>query len=240
MALTKQKRKEMSELIYSVFSALDPTGTNTEKYKNMFEPMSDEQFDKFFKNLFKNEDQYLILDVIEYENSPKINNIEKAANILKVPLMEKVACPFINGDPNHPILTKEPVPVGYLHIKRMQQILSKKNTSSTNISNRSAITGQVINKDKNARESDLENFALVTLNANNCLRELNGPRADDLEMKTQMLSEISKKGYVSLDELPSRLGNKTALNTINVYMIGMGIDSDLVTNSLALPKTLKS
>ena len=63
----------------------------------MFEPMSDDQFDKFFKNLFSNEDLYLILDVIEYENSPKINNIEKAANILKVPLMEKVACPFING-----------------------------------------------------------------------------------------------------------------------------------------------
>lgn len=122
----------------------------------------------------------------------------------------------------------------------MQQLLSKKNTTSTNISNRSAITGQVINQDKNARESDLENFALVTLNADNCLKELNGPRADDLEMKTHMLNEIAKKGYVSLEELPSRLSNKTTLNTLSVYMYGMGIDSDLVTEGLVLPQTLKS
>lgn len=238
--MDKKKRKEMCDLIYRVFDALDPSGTNTQKYKNMFEPMSDAQFEKFFKNLFSNEDLYLILDIVEYEHSVKIDNIEKAANILGVPLMEKVACPFINGNSEEPVLTKEPVPVGYLHIKRMQQILSKKNTTSTEISNRSATTGQVINKDKNARESDLENFALVTLNADNCLKELNGPRADDLEMKTTMLSEIAKKGYVSLEELPSRLSNKTALNTISVYMYGMGIDSDLVTEGIVLPQTLKS
>lgn len=112
MALDKKKRKEMCDLIYNVFNALDPSGTNTEKYKNMFEPMSDAQFEKFFKNLFSNEDLYLILDIVEYEHSVKLENIEKAANILGVPLMEKVACPFINGDKDHPILTKEKVPVG--------------------------------------------------------------------------------------------------------------------------------
>lgn len=239
MAITPAKRKEMESLIYSVFSALDPTETNTNKYKAMFSSMSDAQFDKFFKDLFKNEDRYLILDIVNYERDLTIEQIEDAAKILDVPLMEKVAMPFVNGDADRPVLTKYEVPVGYLHIKRMQQILSKKNTTSTNISSRSALTGQVVAKDKNARESDTETFSLVTLGAENSLRELLGGRADDLVMKTEMYSEISKKGYVSLEELTNNVENKTTLNTVDTYLIGCGIKSDLVTKSLALTRTLK-
>jgi len=239
MAITPKKRKEMESLIYSVFSALDPTETNTDKYKAMFSPMSDAQFDKFFKNLFENDDLYLILDTVNYERDLTIEQIEDAAKILGVPLMEKVAMPFVNGNKDNPVLTKYEVPVGYLHIKRMQQILSKKNTTSTDISSRSQLTNQVVGKDKNARESDAETIALVTLGAENSLKELLGGRADDSVMKTEMYSEIAKKGYVSLNELTNNVENKTTLNTVDTYLIGCGIKSDLVTKSLALPKTLK-
>lgn len=238
MALTKNKRKEMETLIYDTFTALDPSGVNTEKYKNIFSKMSDAQFDTFFKKLFKDDNQYLILDTVDYENSLKLEYVEKAAKILGVPLFEKVAMPHINKDKDHPIVTKFECPVGYLNIKRMQQILSKKNTTSTEISARSALTGQVTGKDKNARDSDQENFALVTLDSNDTLRELLGPRADDMVMKTQMYSEIAKKGYVSLDELTSKVENKTTLNTVDAYLIGMGIKSDLVTDGLVVKKTL--
>lgn len=239
MGLTPKKRKEMEDLIYTVFTALDPSGTNTAKYKTMFSGMTDAQFDKFFKNLFANDDLYLILDIISYERELTIEQIENAAKILNIPLMEKVAMPFSNGDPDNPVITKYEVPVGYIHIKRMQQILSKKNTTSTDISKRSALTGQVVDKDKNARISDQETFSLITINATDSLRELLGGRADDTVMKTEMYSEISKKGYVSIDELTDNPNNKTTLNTVDVHLLGMGIKSDLVTKTLALNKTLQ-
>lgn len=239
MAITSAKRKEMENLIYKVFSTLDPSEVNTNKYKAMFSSMSDNEFDKFFKNLFANEELYLVLDIVNYERDLTIENIEAAAKVLDVPLMEKVAMPFVNGNTDSPVLTKYEVPVGYLHIKRMQQILSKKNTTSTDISSRSALTGQVVNKDKNARESDAETFSLVTLGAEASLRELLGPRADDMTMKTEMYSEVSKKGYVSLDELTNNVENKTTLNTVDTYLLGCGIKSDLITKTLALPRTLK-
>lgn len=238
MAITKEKRKKMEETIYKTFDLLDPSGTNTAKYKAMFEPMSDNQFDNFFKTFFKNEDTYLILDIVDYEREVKLEDIEKAADYLKVPLFEKVAMPFINGDKDRPTLTKYEVPVGYLHCKRMQQILTKKNSTSTDISSRSAITGQVVNKDKNARQSDQENFALVTIGADNILKELLGGRADDMVMKTQMYSEIAKKGYVSLEELTDNVVNKTTLNSLDVYLHGMGLETDLITRGNELPKTL--
>ena len=239
MAINSAKRKEMENLIYKVFSTLDPSEVNTNKYKSMFSNMNDSQFDKFFKNLFDNEELYLVLDIVNYERDLTIENIEAAAKVLDIPLMEKVAMPFVNGNTDNPVLTKYEVPVGYLHIKRMQQILSKKNTTSTDISSRSALTGQVVNKDKNARESDAETFSLVTLGAENSLRELLGGRADDMTMKTEMYSEISKKGYVSLDELTNNVENKTTLNTVDTYLLGCGIKSDLITKTLALPRTLK-
>ena len=146
--------------------------------------------------------------------------------------------PFANENKTSSAFTKYEVPVGYIHMKRMQQILTKKNSTSTDIDKRSSITGQVTGKDKNARVSDQENFALVTLGADNILKEMMGPRADDITMKQEMLAEISKKGYVSLSELNSKVENKTTLNTVDTYLLAMGIKTNLVTDGLVVKKTL--
>ena len=147
--------------------------------------------------------------------------------------------PHLSMDKNKVIVTQEPVPVGYLNIKRTQQTVSKKNGISTDIDKRSALTGQVIAEDKNGRESDLENSMLVSLGLEDTLRELNGPRSDDIVMKHQMLQDITTKGYLSLKDLDSDLTNKTTLNTVNVFLLGMGLNSDLVTSGLMLPSTIK-
>lgn len=237
--IDKNIRKKMESLVYSIFGALDDTGANVDKYKEFFSSMSDGQFDTFCKDFFKNEDQYLILDVADYERDLKMENVEKAANILDIPLFEKVAMPFVNMDTNEPVVTKFEVPVGFVHLKRVQQILSKKNTTSTEISSRSALTGQVVGKDKNARDSDTENFALVTLEATDTLRELLGPRADDMVMKNEMYTKIAKDGYVSLNDLTYNVDNKTTLNVLDAYLIAMGLKSDLITEGLLVKKSLK-
>ncbi len=237
--ITSLKRKRMEDLIYSVFSALDPTGKNTKHYREEFSAMSDKQFDSFFKDLFANENDYLTLTVVDYEIELTFESIEKAAGILKIPLFEKVYCPHYTMDKGNVISTKEPVPVGYCHIKRTQQILAKKNGLSTASDIRSALTGQVTASDKNGRQSDLENFMLISYNMKDTLKELNGPRSDDMVMKEEMITAISNKGYVSLEELDSDVVNKTTLNTVDTFLLGMGLNSDLVTKGLMLKKTLK-
>ena len=185
------------------------------------------------------ENDYLVLDIVDYERDLKIENVEKAAKLLNVPLFERVVMPYASTDKDKPSVTKYEVPVGYIHCKRVQQFLRKKNATSTDISMRSAISGQVMGKDKNARDSDLENYALVTLGAEECLREFMGPRADDPVMKNEMYTQIAKNGYVSLNDLTSDVKNKTTLNTIDVFFTGMGIKTDLVTDGLLVKKTIK-
>lgn len=237
--IPKTKRKKMEDLIYRVFDALDPSGVNTARYKKLFQPMSDNQFETFFKNLFSDDNLYLNLDIVEYERDLKLDNVEKAAKVLNLPLFEHVMMPFINDDKVNPIVTKIRVPVGYIHLKPMQQLVSKKNTTSTSIGERSSLTGQVTGKDKNARDSDTENISMITIGAEESLKELLGPRADDQVALNQMLNSIKTKGYVSQKDIKTELKNKTSLNTVDVFLMGMGFKSDLVTDGLLLNKTVK-
>lgn len=232
-------RNKMEKLIYDTFDAYDPSGTNTDRYKGIFKNMTDKEFTKFFDEFFKNEDEYLILDIVDYEHDITIENIEAAADVLGIPLFEHVIMPSKSPDPKNPIATKYEVPVGYCHIKRVQQMVRKKNSTSTDLGERSALSGQVTGHDKNSRESDVENYALVTLGATENLRELLGPRADDMVMKDEMYSAITNKGYISINDLTDDVANKTALNTVDVYFLSMGIKTDLITKDLVIKRTLK-
>ncbi len=101
MAIDATKRKKMETLIYSVFDKLDPTGTNTSKYKAKFQDMSDAQFDSFFKQFFANDKEYLTLDVVEYERGLDLDKIEAAAKIMGVPLFEDLYMPHLTMDKNN-------------------------------------------------------------------------------------------------------------------------------------------
>ena len=230
----------MTNIIYGFFRAFDKSGSNTKTYKELFEPMTDAKFTSFFKKFFASDLEYLVLNIVDYERSITMDDIKRAAKFLNIPLYEYVYIPHITGDREHPVVTKEPVAVGYINIKRTQQTVAKKNGLSTNIDKRSAITGQVVRGDKNGRESDLENIMLTSLGLNKTLKELNGPRADDLVMKQQMLQDINTKGYTKLEDLEDNIENKTTLNTVDTYFLGMSLKTDLVTKGLKTISTIKN
>lgn len=230
-------RKEIEKLIYDTYDALDPSGTNTNKMKNMFEPMTDKQFEEFFKRFLKNDQEQFTLDIVEFEHDLKFEYCEKAAKILNIPLMEYIYLPHLTMDKKHVIVSKERCLTGYINVKRTQQFLYKKNGLSINNEKRSSTTNQVVDKDKNARDSDIEASMLVSLGADHILQEFHGPRADDMVMKRQMNQSIATKGYVVLDELDNVSTNKVTLNTVNTYLLGMMLKSDMVTDSYILPRT---
>ena len=156
-----------------------------------------------------------------------------------ISLFEYVYMPHITMDQKNVVRTPLPVPVIWLNIKRTQQTVMHKNGLSTTVDTRSPITNQLVGADKNGRSSDLENTMLVSMGLTNTLHELNGPRSDDLVMKNTMQRDISTKGYYKISESESNVTNKTTLNTVNTYLLGMGLQSDLVTTGLMLKNTLK-
>lgn len=236
------KRKEAEKLVYDVMDALDPSGVNTKKYRDMFAGMTNAEFKKFMEQIWLDDNFNFMLDVVDYDRSLKLENIEKAAKIIGIPLEEHIIMPFSNMDLENPVVSKEKFITMYIIDKRMQQTTQKKNSTSIHISERSAITNQAINDDKNGRESDVENMALIARGAINNARELNGFRADGMQRKTKAYYDATTKGSISLEEVESVAGidDRTTLNTIDVYYLGMGIKTDLVDESLVLSKTLKN
>ena len=240
MALDDKKAKAIKKMVYDVFDRLDPTGKNTEYYKKKFESMSVSQFDTFLKGFFKDPNAYLTLSIQPYVNDTKLDDIEKAADYLGVPLFERVAMPYLNSYDDEVYWTQQKVPVMYIHMKRVEQLASKKNSMSTDITKRNPKTGQVVGDDKNGRMSDMENIAMCVIGDDNILKEFMNAKADNMYMKTEMLKQIQNDGYVDLSKIPSRASDKIALNTLDIYFTSCGVKTDLVTEGLLLSRTLQN
>lgn len=236
MKSIKEKRKYFMDYVTKMYDILDPSGTNTKMFKEKYEKMSDDEFSKSVESFLNNDKiKGFYLEVVEFERDLSLENIFKCADALNIPLFERVATPHINGDPDNAIVTPEPVPTGYIHAKRMQQTLLKKNSGSIRIEQRSAKTGQVIGKDKNATNSNVETYSMVATNSINALKEIMGPRADNMVAKNQMYNAINRDGFVSLNELSNKQEDKIALNSLDVYFTMQGFRTNLVFPNDVIP-----
>ena len=230
------KRKEAEAILYKVMDALDPTGTNTAWYRELFSTMSDKKFKDLMMDMFNDFNLNFILQIKDFEREITLEQCESAAKVLNIPLEEYVIVPFANMDKEHPVVTKYPVIVGYHNECRTQQTNAKKNSTSIHNTQRSAITGQVVGDDKNGRSSDQENMALTVLGATNILKELNGFRADGVKRNNFAVAQIATTRQCDLDEVEEHGGieDRTTLNAVDMMFLGMHLKTNLVTPDYTL------
>lgn len=240
--LNLSKRNSCYKLIKEVYDKLDPSGINSKSRIEALKSLSDKEFEEFMIRMFKDDSLNFILDIVEFDEvrEPNMTNVINAAEVLDIPLEDYIALPFLNKDLEYPIVSKVKMIDGYIPMKRMQQTVLKKNSTSINISKRSPTTGQVIGEDKNGKASDMEIAALIVKGATRYNEETVGPRSDGMARKNQFYGQILEKGYCSLDELDAGIEDRTTLNTVNVYLLGMCIKTDLVTDGYILPRTAKN
>ena len=237
MKSIKEKRKYFMEYLSNIYDILDPSGTNTKLLHQKYDKMSDEQFSKSVEDFFNDDSlKGFYLEVVEFERDLSLENIFKCAEYMKIPLFEHVALPHINGSTEDAIVTPEPVPVGYIHAKRMQQTLLKKNSGSIHRDQVNAKTGQVTGSDKAASTSNVETYSMVASEAKHALRELMGPRADNRVAKDEMYRRINQDGYVSLADLPNDQRDKVAINSLDTYFTIQGLRTNLVYPLKNIPK----
>ena len=170
-------RKKIEDKILTVFNKLDISGLNSKRYKELFSKMSDKEFLDYFKKMISDDNKnfYLEIDLFD-KNKVSLDNIIDAAKYLNVPLEEYV---YIKHRSENGEVYRTPykVPIVYLHLKRMQQILSKKVITNYNISGpgvRSRLTGSLSDNEKAGRLTDAKfiYYLLVSLNFFNCWKLL--------------------------------------------------------------------
>lgn len=232
--MDNKKRLEAEELIYKVLDTVDKTHANSDYYRKLFSSMTDDQFYKFFKRRLP-----LRFHMDEFKISPKMYEVVDAFKILKKPLFEKVNLPYIYTDSKgNPIQSKEAL-VLILHIKRMKQMLSKKNNASMHTAKRDMRTGLLSQEDKASKETDREFESLASYGLDYTIEEFRSVKADALQASNEMIATIVDKGSVSQDDYVLTRQDGIARNLLNTYLIGAGIHSSLVDTNYMTPYTAR-
>lgn len=230
--ITNEQRMQVEKLICDVMDKLDPTKSNSDYYRQLFAKMNNNQFYHFFERRLPIRFHFEVFKV-----EPKMENILDAFKVLGKPLLEKVNMPHVYKNVDGvPVKSKECMVV-YLHIKRMQQIVAKKSHVALNIEKRDPKTGMLTSEDKGAKETDREFEALASFGLEYTMDELSRVRADSLKAATEMNSIISTKGFVSEKDFNVGKADSIAKNTLNVYLIGSNIHSNLIDINYMTPHT---
>lgn len=230
----KAARKRCEERVYKAFKILDKTGQNTEYYKRKFAQMNDKEFFEFFKQDFPLKFQTKVFEI-----DPKMNEILEFLKFLGVPVLEKIAMPFLYTNTNGVPVSTQPVLVVYLPIKRLKQMVQKKTGFSVNISKRDYRTGLLIDTDKNGNSTDKEFESLVVFGLDKTLHELATYRGEAMQAKSAFYNRISNVGMVSQEEIPVENEDSIARNLISAYLLGAHLNTNLVMIGDMLQRTMK-
>lgn len=227
------KRRKIEELVLKVLSAMDPSGINTSKYKTFFDSMDDPKFNKWIKEFFDDEKSFIRLDVEEFDPKRvlRFENVERAAKVLNIKLFEYVYMPHLSSDPNRPVRTRQPVLVGYLNIKRPQQLVTKKTGLTMSDTNRDEVSGTAKGESKGGTTTGIENEMLAGVDADEILSEFCGVRGDNVAEYDNMIAAISETGSVKLADIKTSVYDKPTLLKTDLYLKAMGLKTDIISES---------
>lgn len=231
----KELRAKAEELIYKTFDKIDPSGANTQYYQQLFADMSDDKFYKLMSGrlVFR-------YHVAPFKNEPKMSDIFNAFKVLNKPLMERVKLPYLAKDKNdNPIESQECI-VGYMNIKRLKQMMAKKTNTAIEITKRDMKTGRLLGEDKGGIESDKEFEGAMALGLENTTIEFSRVKAAAMKAKAEAYNQINVKGEVSFDDIDPEKTDSLSKNTLNVYLIGANIHSNLIDEDYYTPLTLEN
>lgn len=228
------KRKKIEDVIDKTLSLMDPTGINAKKYRNMFQTMSDKQFSDWITKFLADEKSNFRLDIEEFGDGSrtiKYENVEKAAKFLNIPIFENVYIPHVSSNPNRPVRTKQPVLVGYLNIKRPQQLVTKKTGLAITDKNRDEQTGAAKGDSKGGTTTGIENELLAGVGGDIILSEFCGARGDNVAEYDNMIASIAEHGSVKLEDIKTNAYDKPTLMQADLYFKAMGLKTDLISES---------
>ena len=198
-------------------------GKNVERYEHMFSHMSDVTFDAFMHALLDKKTQ---ISAILPNDSTTVTTNDAVALAKKrnVPVFSKVR--FHDVTTGRPYLTKYPMLILTLPIRRLSQYLFHKISLPDGDSHVNPITGQVIPPDKGAALSMIETQVLASKGLSTSIIELLKIRAGDMNAYRAMKYTIEEQGEVSINDIPLTGRPRSAI-TAERYFHAMGLNISL-------------
>ena len=84
MKAISARRKAFMDYLTQALDLLEGGSVNSAHYKEKFDKMSDEEFDKFITDFFKDDKKQFYVEFVEFERDLKMKNIEACAKFMEI------------------------------------------------------------------------------------------------------------------------------------------------------------
>ena len=188
-----KKTDKVVELVSSVYSAMDntPNKVLSNNIISAFKKLNDKQYVQFINQVI--DDGYVMPMYVPPFKEPNLEMINDAMKILGLKKKYYLTLPEFNTK------TVEPVAVGYLYYKKLEQQAgykqSVRSTGRYNPSSGQATAGK--SQGGGQKVGEMDSYCLISHGAIDTLRELFGPLSDDNITKQEIISEIVNTGSAS-------------------------------------------
>jgi hypothetical protein len=207
--MANQKRQQVEQHIYNHLSILDPTETNTNRYKQFFKKMDDKQFDNWMIKL-KNKQVQLYLLIPTGKLQISLNNIFETGHKLGIDFFERLW--MVDEYTKKRYLTTNKYMIVKLPLRRLKQYLVHKMSLPKSDKKIDYLTGQVIREDRAANLSFIEVQELYAYNFKNTILELFKVRGGDINAYQDMKNAIYNNNDTSLNAIaPNSMVRSTVL-----------------------------
>jgi len=214
-----QKTDKAIELISKVYGMMDKTKDHvlSNNIINAFKNLTPAQYTQFINQVI--DDGYIMPIYVPQFKEPTKDMIRDTMKLLGLKTK------YYLDLPEYHTKTLEPVAVGYLYYKKLEQQAAYKqsvrSTGKYNVTTGQATAGK--SQGGGQRVGEMDSYCLISHGAVNTLRELFGPLSDDKTTKDEIISEIINNGSASYRQ-PK---NYNTSNRMKIYMAGMMIQTDL-------------
>lgn len=217
------KKKVILDYICQACDLIDPSKTNSNRYKKMINAMNNKQFDDFMR-LMKDGKFKMHIVTPNMKIHLKNKDLLRAADFLKLKLFHKI---WMHDDTTgKKYLTPEEYLVVQLPVRRQQQFLDEKMSVPDNDKTIDGLTGQVTGDSRACSLTNPEIQILAARNLNATLQELVTVRGGNIGQYGEMKRQLEETGEVRLSKLDPN--SKTRVSVVaNVLLKSMMIDNNI-------------
>ena len=119
-------------------------------------------------------------------------------------------------------------------------MMAKKTNTAIDIAKRDMKTGRLLGEDKGGVQTDKEFEGAMALGLENVSIEYARVKAAAMQAKAEAYNTINTKGEVSFNDIDAQRTDSLAKNSLNVYLIGANLHSNIIDNDYYTPYTLEN
>ena len=215
------KRKKVQDYILQHMDAMDKSGENSKRYREMFESMSDQEFHDWMVDIRKG-DEVLTFYAPNVKFNTKIEDLIAEAHAVGVKLFTRLKLW------DEPTQSYYITPYEYLMltlpVRRLSQFVDHKLSVAEGDSRIDLLSGQVTKPDKGSAHSQTEAQALFARGLDKTNLELIKYRGGDTVAFAEYKRELEETGRTSINKNTGSIARSAVV--LDQFLAGMHIESN--------------